>query len=55
MIQEKKPNDYSYVKFSISQWHTQVGIKICWYEFVKHVLYFVENAAALNEFSYFFA
>ena len=25
-----------------------------WYEFVKHVLYFVESAAALNEFKYFF-
>ena len=24
-----------------------------WYEFVKQVLYFVESAAALNEFKYF--
>ena len=39
--------------FSISQGHNQVGIKMFWYEFVKHVLYFVESAAALNEFKYF--
>ena len=31
----------------------QVGIKSFWYEFVKHVLYFVGSAAALNEFLYF--
>ena len=41
------------LKFSISQGHNQVGIKIFWYEFVKQVLYFVESAAALNEFKYF--
>ena len=41
--------------FSISQGHNQVGIKMFWYEFVKHALYFVESAAALSEFKYFFA
>ena len=37
---------------TISQGHNQVGIKFCWYEFVKHVLNVVESAAALNEFKY---
>ena len=32
----------------------QVGIKFFRYEFVKHALYFVESATALNEFKYFF-
>ena len=33
--------------------HNLVGIKDFWYEFVKHVLYFVESAAAFNRFLYF--
>ena len=45
----KHPNDKGYVYFSISQGQNQVGIKNVWYEIVKHLLNFVESAAALNE------
>ena len=40
------------LKYIVSQGHTQVGIKNYWYEFVKHLLYFVESVPALNEFLY---
>ena len=51
LVQGKKPK---WLRLClILQGHNQVGIKIFWYEFVKHVLYFEESAAALNEFKYF--
>ena len=55
VVQAKNPKwlTKGYVYFSISQGHNQVGIKIFWYELVKHVLYCVESAAALDEFKYF--
>ena len=40
------------VMLNISQGHNEVGF-FFWYKFVKHVLYFVESAAALNEVRYF--
>ena len=51
--QTKNPNVQGHVWFSISQGNNQVGIKNAWYGFVKPVLYFVESAAALNEFLHF--
>ena len=33
--------------FFKSKGQIQFGIKFFWYEFVQHVLYFVESAAAL--------
>ena len=36
----------------MSEGHNQVEIKIFGAEFVKHLLYFLESAAALNEFLY---
>ena len=50
----KNPNDYGYVLFSISQGHNQNEIKLFAYDFVKHLSYFVECAAALNGFFYLF-
>ena len=32
----------------------KLELKKNWYEFVKHLLYFVESAAALNEFFHLF-
>ena len=52
MVRAINPNDYGYVKFSISQEHNQLGIKDFLYEFVMHLLYFIESAAALNGFLY---
>ena len=31
----------------------KLEIKNCWYEFVKHILYFVESAPVLNDLIFF--
>ena len=52
MILLSRETSYKTQIIKISQGHNELGIKNNWYEFVKHLLYLVESASALNAFLY---